>query len=54
MDVIEEHLTPAGSKIVRVIAANKILADFIAYPGGGVKAESSLAECGLADSWYLF
>ena len=28
MDVIEEHLTPAGSKIVRVIAADKILADF--------------------------
>ena len=28
MDVIEERLTPAGSKIVRVIAADKILADF--------------------------
>ena len=28
MDVIEEHLTPAGSKIVQVIAADKILADF--------------------------
>ena len=27
MDVIEERLTPAGSKIVRVIAADKILAD---------------------------
>ena len=39
---------------MRVIAANKILADFIAYPGGGVKAESSIAECGLADSQFLF
>ena len=29
MDVIEERLTPAGSKIVRVIAADKILADKI-------------------------
>ena len=33
MDVTEERLTPAGSKIVRVIAADKILADFIAAEG---------------------
>ena len=28
MDVVKERLTPAGSKIVRVIAADKILPDF--------------------------
>ena len=36
MDVIKEHLTPAGSKIVRVIAADKIFADFIAAGGGQI------------------
>ena len=37
MDDIEERLTPAGSKVVQVIAADKILrfrSDFIAAEGG--------------------
>ena len=36
MKFVPSPLTPAGSKVVRVIAADKILADFIAAEGGWI------------------